>query len=97
MRCFICLVSQDGSDQYILGVQDSAQWIPPLEPGSTPALKFEFQRSGSDLKHVRIDLFCAKESESEMFEFFMESPANYYQFYWKNKCLCWNGCTGKSP
>ena len=96
MRSFICLVSGDGSDQFILGSQDSAQWTPPPGPGSTPTLRYSYQYPAGDLKHVRIDLSCAKESESEMFEFTNESPMNTYNFNWKNKCLCWNGCLGKS-
>ena len=97
MRCFICLVSQDGSDQYILGVQDSAQWIPPPGPGSTPTLKYSYQNpTTGDLKHAVINLFCPREGESESFEPTNEYPMNIYNFNWKNKCLCWNGCKGKS-
>ena len=97
MRSFICLVSWDGSDQFILGSQDSAQWTPPLGPGSTPTLKYSYRNpTTGDLKQVAINLFCPGEGESESFEFFMESPVNNYQFNWKNKCLCWNGCLGKS-
>ena len=79
----------------MLGTQNSVSWIPPPGPSSTPTLKYSYQNP-TDLKQVGINLFCPGEGESESFEFVIESPANYYQFNWKNKCLCWNGCLGKS-
>ena len=93
---FICLVSGDGSDQYMLGTQNSVSWIPPPGPGSTPTLKYSYQNpTTGDLKQVTMNLFCVGEGE-DSFEFVLESPVNNYNFNWKNKCLCWNGCLGKS-
>ena len=60
----------------MLDSQDSVQWIPPRGPGSTPTLNYSFQKSGSNLKHVTIDVSCPEQGESEGFDFYRESPMN---------------------
>ena len=78
----------EGTEQYMLGTQGSAQWTPPSGPGSTSTLKYSY-----DLKQVVMNLFCAEGEDT--FEFIIESPTNTYNFNWRHKCLCWNGCQGK--
>ena len=79
----------------MLGTQDRVSWTPPPGPGSTPTLRYSYQNPGGDLKQVTMNLFCVGEGEDNL-EFTGEVPIYNYNFNWRHKCLCWNGCLGKS-
>ena len=85
--CFIsCLASVIGSDQYIIGIQDSA--LLKRSADNKPYIEY----SAGDRRAI-VELICSDGPTT--LDTTGEGPDTIYTFHLTSKCACWNGCKGE--